>query len=1279
MGDHLPLNINNEPSEFWLQSHCPISGKKLYCPNEWQDLSFGMPGFKETFCRIGKNIFYVRAQGHSNSTITRSYCKFLDNIVDAAGLTEYYLIQDYRTLESATLGAKNVFIDYQRKNIRMKGIAFIGPKGLVKMMIRTAHRVVIRHFKVKVVDTYSEALEAIEQFKINNGANTEETGEFEIVKPPLEEQDSFSLKKEKKDLKENCQVSGLSFNDIIIKGESNQKFNAALSHCFIHTLGENLLLFTPRGELGPRQWGELHALRKHISQSFRASYAEIWNMEEWLKQENESSKLNGIGLAFKGLQDLDNLKAIVVYHSSKNLRTRARLGAFFKSCNTIIRIQSSYSTALELAIKTLEKEGVSFADKYKKFFSHQKPFFLSLFDKKPFIENRGQKETYSSAEMQNSDVAKPMKEVLEYLARIRWDEDGMPDPPEEGRLGQLAPLAEAFRMLKLDFDGALAEKNRAASILKQSEERLRLLFQSSSELVAMVDEDLKTVWPNPRWTENIGIAGEDALGAIPSNQRQELRDVFNDLLSGNSDILRLESKCFFKDGSLRDLDWTARRIESSDTGLFFFSAHDITAIRSLEKKRAEEERVRSREQMLKQNERLLQATLSGLPVGVLLLEGDTGKIHQANPASLKILGYESEEELHGREPKGLVWSKEEAFIPWRREPTERNVLTVHGESVPVLASLVNMADEGQPFVLAVFIDIRKQKESEREKEASYRVANKLAKEAAKANQAKSEFLAHMSHEIRTPLNGIMGFAEMAANVKKEPTKVEEYSNRILDESYRLMELINQVLDLSKIEAGRMQLEIRSFSLPDLIKSVEENFRLRTESKNLKLKVDLEKSHHHWVRSDELKIRQMIINLMGNAIKFTDSGEVGIRCVSEEGDWISIFVWDTGRGIPQEKLDGIFDRYSQAETEISRLYGGTGLGMAITQSFVDLLGGTINVESEIKKGTSFCIKIPLPKGNPRKKKKANHDLSHIVQKGESPLPKLKNIEDIMGLKVLLVEDNVTNQQVASFHLKAGGVVADIANDGKEAIEKFSNHEYDLILMDIQMPIMDGFEATQKIREMPNGSEIPILAFTANAFSQEKERCIEAGMDGVVTKPIERARLFDALGTYRLGRDAAASQILELSEVLGDKNGAETENKDQNDTQQKGALENLPVEIETYVARLGGEKDIAHKILWGFVKQTKMQLENLEKALAHVDWDALCLDAHAMKGAAMNVVAMGLERTAAAMEHAAREKEQEGLQERWMLLKSTAEEVIQYLEKTLPKGSDEGNESLDNTLL
>ncbi len=468
-------------------------------------------------------------------------------------------------------------------------------------------------------------------------------------------------------------------------------------------------------------------------------------------------------------------------------------------------------------------------------------------------------------------------------------------------------------------------------------------------------------------------------------------------------------------------------------------------------------------------------------------------------------------------------------------------------------------------------------------------------EAESANKAKSTFLATMSHEIRTPLNGIIS----GLGLVKDKISESEYRAHIeiaYNSGNALLGIMNDILDLSKIEAGHMQMEESVFDLHQELNLVADLFSSRAQEKNLKLKIDIDKYLSKWWIGDAGRIKQILLNFVSNAIKFTDHGAIVIAAAQTTDGEICFSVADDGIGIPEDKRHLLFQDFQQVDTSYSRRFSGTGLGLAICRSLTELMGGTIGVDSIEGEGSRFWVKLPLKQG----------------EAVEVAFNKVQEPDELFG-RILLAEDSSTNALVAQALLRLKKLNVDRVVDGADAVTAWRSKPYDLILMDLSMPNMDGFEATKIIRqEEKSNKKIPILALTANVSSEDLEACMTVGMNGVISKPIQRNELFSKLIEWL--PDAQSEHKVTVSKN-NDNNILETEvfshEKFADDWQ------DLPVQVQFDIITLFADE----------MKEREIAILNL---IRRKKWVPAKKEAHALKSAAGNVGANRLYKLAAKLE-------------------------------------------------
>lgn len=402
----------------------------------------------------------------------------------------------------------------------------------------------------------------------------------------------------------------------------------------------------------------------------------------------------------------------------------------------------------------------------------------------------------------------------------------------------------------------------------------------------------------------------------------------------------------------------------------------------------------------------------------------------------------------------------------------------------------------------------------KELEVSIDRANMMAEEALTANRAKSEFLANMSHEIRTPLNAVIGFTDLLA-LEQLTDEQNSYVEIVCEAGKSLLALINDILDFSKIEAGKLQPELSYCSLREFLDNIESLMRPNAKTKGLEFEIITSINLPKMIFTDATRLRQCLINLLSNAFKFTENGYVFLKISTENNagkDWIRFDVEDSGIGIAPEKLGLIFESFSQADGSTTRKYGGTGLGLAITRSLSRLLGGGVTVKSTVGQGSVFTIVVP-----------AGLDVKleeTLETRPAQTQPKVSSRQKYSG-RVLVAEDNISNQKLTKVLLEKMGFEVVICGNGEEAVKKACSETFDIILMDMQMPVMNGYKAATVLRH--KSITTPIIAVTANAMKGDANKCIDAGCDNYLAKPIHYDALHDIIGKYLYSKAAIESNV------------------------------------------------------------------------------------------------------------------------------------------------------------
>ena len=527
-------------------------------------------------------------------------------------------------------------------------------------------------------------------------------------------------------------------------------------------------------------------------------------------------------------------------------------------------------------------------------------------------------------------------------------------------------------------------------------------------------------------------------------------------------------------------------------------------------------------------------------------------------------------------------------------------------------------------------------------------ANEMSYEADRANQAKSAFLANMSHEIRTPLGAIIGLSDLL-QATDLTDKQQGYAKKMDTAAHSLLDIINDILDFSKIEAGKMTAEDLPFDLYETLDQITEIFADRVAARNLSFTSEREDVPRLFFGCPT-RLRQILVNLVGNALKFTESGgiTVSVRRGSHYGDRIFLVfsVADTGIGIPHDRLEKLFQPFTQADSTTTRRYGGTGLGLAISQKLVELLGGNIWVESAEDVGSTFHFSMPL------RQMTEEEQAEFMAQETATANRRaLAQHDPLARCRVLLADDNEINREVLSEILTQKGATVDLAVHGWEAVVAVAAGVYDLVLMDMQMPIMDGPSATRKIRELPDRDDLPIVALTANARAEDRQVCLEAGMDDFLSKPVDPDQLVDKLleltqmGHETIESDPGVTSGAEVVVPSPPPSAKPTETAEAA-SRIEAALAaatgsggsghhedaRLPgLDIPEVMGRLGGKTSLLTKLLRLFLGQYRDDMAAMDEALQTGDRNEAIRLAHTLKGTAGNLAAFRVYEEAARLEH------------------------------------------------
>jgi PAS domain S-box-containing protein len=741
----------------------------------------------------------------------------------------------------------------------------------------------------------------------------------------------------------------------------------------------------------------------------------------------------------------------------------------------------------------------------------------------------------------------------------------------------------------------IGERENIERSLRDSEARYLSIVDMQTELVTRFTLDGTLTYVNRAYCEFIGDVEENLLGTslyddVPANEIAAIKSYFSSFTK-DTPVQKNENRLRRQDGELREIEWSnfAQFDENGVIDRFQSVGRDIT-----ERKRTED--------ALKASEARYYSVVDGQTELITRFTPD-GQFTFVNGAYCRFCGRTEEEVLSGTIYDDVPESEAEALKNYLASFSKTNPIRetenrlrrhdgqyrdIHWHDIAYFDGKGNITE-----FQSVARDITAQKKAKLELELA-------TEKAQEANIAKSNFLATMSHEIRTPLNGVLGLAQLLTdtNLNKDQRKKVD---TILSSGQILLAIINDVLDMSKIEAGGLELEETLFNLKDLIATIATPFQSLAEDKGLKLRVTDAAHSNILLKGDPVRLRQILWNLLSNAIKFTKEGSVTLTTSTDYKDesdpldskirTLLFSVSDTGTGISPDRIESIFDAFTQEDSTITRKFGGTGLGLSIVKQLTEMMGGTINVESTLGEGTTFSAAIPFAIATETENE--NYSINHSHDSTEKMYP----------LKVLVAEDNAVNSMIAQAFLEKFGHQVRLAENGREAVTLASENWADLILMDIHMPEMDGIEATQTIRSSENGMDIPIIGLTAEAFSERHQHFKEIGMDTVLTKPFTEHQLADVLRKFGHRTSSAKSSPSE-----------ETPIKDRDHAPDAISYDSYPVGDEHMIDDLKNQMppELMSSLVQEAEKSLQIRVSQIHEGLETKDAVLIREAAHSIKG-------------------------------------------------------------------
>ena len=842
-------------------------------------------------------------------------------------------------------------------------------------------------------------------------------------------------------------------------------------------------------------------------------------------------------------------------------------------------------------------------------------------------------------------------------------------PDELGRLGE-------------NLNDMLRHIGRAEEALLASEEQYHGIFEAITDGLRVGTLDGQAVDVNKAYAQMHGYSPEEFATLSPKQwvhpDSHHLFEQFIESVKAGK-AFQCEGRDVRKDGSVFDVE--VNGIPWNYQG----KMHTLTIVRDITERKQLYEK-------LDRKQRNIEAIFDAAPIGMMLVD-DQGFVKRVNDVVAKLVHRDFSEIINRQPGEGLACihmsdhadgcghgplcsacpirsTFEGVMSSWQahRGVEVQAELLVDGKQVnPWLEISAEPAFiNGSKHVVLAIQDITKRKDAEREHEqlnrqleASVEKANHLARKATIADLAKSRFLANMSHEIRTPMNAIIGFSQILAE-ENLTSEQRHHVDIIRQSAEHLLQLINDILDFSKIEAGKLDIKIGECSLEHSIATVESLMRPEAKAKGVAFEILPSGSLPALIRTDSTRLHQCLINLINNAVKFTEKGHVYVNVSLQEMDnepYILFDVGDTGIGIPPEKQELIFEQFQQADGGNSRRYSGTGLGLPITKKLAHLLGGELTVRSEVGKGSVFSLIIPA--NVDVKSQPLFNKYKRVIEL--SQMPDITEQDKLTG-SVLVVEDSKSNQELIKLLLERFGVEVTIAEDGKEAVDKALNQQFDIIFMDIQMPNMDGYQATKLLRR--KGLKTPIIALTAYAMPEDCERCISAGCDDYLRKPIDNELLLTVIKKHLIFQseplteriDSAKSEVDQLSWHCSD--GASQESEPAGPLEEEDG--ETPVDCTTIMKNYQ-DAELIKKVVKVFLAEGPQILESLAEAVREKDSKNIKFYAHKLNGMARHMCARQLSEKILPIECAGREENTESVASLFDEMNSEFEKVFSFLSK------------------
>ena len=851
-------------------------------------------------------------------------------------------------------------------------------------------------------------------------------------------------------------------------------------------------------------------------------------------------------------------------------------------------------------------------------------------------------------------IARPLNKLNEATVRLGKGELDTRAAVASG--DEIGKLAESFNKMSAHLKERVTQARSLSESLAATLNELNTIIEANPDILYVFNVQGKLVKWNTNFERFCGLGREQMMNRpatefVCAEDRPMVTKAITEVFEKGYSFL--EARLLRHDGALVPFLCNGVVLKDSNGEMLGLTGtgKDITERKQLEKQ-------------LSDALELNQKTISSSQIGILTYSVKSGQCALANEAAAKIVGatvgqltQQNFRYITSWKDSGLLHMAEEVIKNGLEQRRETRMLSTFGKESWLHVTMTSFVSHGEQYLLVMLEDI-----TERVKTQDALQTAKIQAEAA--SRAKSDFLVNMSHEIRTPMNSILGMSQLALKAETDHRQ-RDYLKKIHLSGEHLLGIIDDILDFSKIDAGKLTLETLYFDLDEVRQTLANLVTWRVAEKGLKLTFDFDPNIPHHLRGDPLRLNQILINYINNAIKFTEQGEIIVRAKRLEesaGNVLLRFeVQDTGIGITEEQKTRLFQTFQQADASTSRKYGGSGLGLVISKRLAALMGGEVGVESQVGKGSIFWLSLPIDKGGTPELLLPQDGGEEQEQADRRPAA----MATLNGARILLAEDNLFNQQVAREFLEDGGATVCVAQNGQEALDLLRNEPFDCVLMDMQMLGMDGLEATRLIRADPALAGTRIIAMTANASSDDRGRCLAAGMDDFIGKPFKLNNFYATLAKWlplvsiphSPGRIAECLPLVQPQQespfVARPSAVAETTKADDPNI----------IDLATLAELIGNDTNKIRSFALKFVESAREDIARIEEAMERNDMAAVGALGHRAKSPARMVGAMEFANLCQALENGADGGGAERARDIVSQLRLLLERIMEEMEKHL----------------